>query len=217
MILFLLLIAFQGFSQILTGDEINNICKEKIRSLIKDGRIEIEEKNISDITLPDGSITLELDPSISFQNAFVDIKIFVDQKEYKRKLSFRIKRFKDVIVSSKQIKTGETIADDMINIEEREITNISSYIENSENVIGKEARRRITEGNIILSSYIKEKPFINFGDIVTIIKNGKGFSIKAKGMAISRGYKGKEVSVRNLSSQKIIEGIVIDKEMVEVR
>lgn len=217
-IFYFFLIAAQGFSSVLTGDYINNICKEKIQSLINDGRIEIAEREIDDIILPDGTFTLEAKASLSFQNAFVDIKIFVNSKEYKRiRYYFKIKRFKNVVVCLKEIRAKETITEDMIGIEEREITNISNYIEKIEDVVSKEAKRRIREGNIILSDYIKEKPLINFGDIVTIIKNGKGFSIKAKGIAISRGCKGEKVSVRNLSSQKIVEAIVIDRGRVEVR
>lgn len=212
------LLAPSLFAQVLTGDEINRLCKEKIQGLISDGRIEITERMINDIVLPAGSLTLEASPSIAYQNAFVDIRILLDGKEYKKiKPSFRIKRFKDVFVALKQMEARDTITEDMIGIEEREITNISEYIEKKEDIIGYESKRRIQEGAIILSIYIKEKPLINFGDIVTIIKNGGGFSIKAKGMAISTGYKQKEVSLRNLSSQRIVKGIVIDEETVEVK
>ncbi len=213
-----LFIAFNASAQVLSGNEIMRVSCENLEGLVQEGRIEITERKISDIVIPEGSLTLVLNPVISYQNAFVDIRILVNGVECKRiKPSFRIKRFKDVIVSLKQMKPGDIITEEMLSIEEREITNISGYMEKKEALVGKEAERRIQEGSIILSHYIKEKPIINFGDIVTIIKNGDGFSVKARGMAISTGYSGKKISLRNLSSNKIIEGIAIDKETVEVR
>lgn len=215
---FLVFISLRASCFVLTGEEINRLCKEKIQSLVSDGRIEVIERKIPDIVLCDGSLRLELSPSISFNSAVVNIDVFVDGKLVRRiKPCFKIKRFKNVVVCLKQIKPKETITEDMVTIEEREITHTSGYIEKIDDAVLKEAKRRIEEGEIILSNNIKEKPVINFGDIVTIIKRGDGFFIKAKGMAISTGYKGKSISVRNLSSQRIVEGIVINKEEVEIR
>ncbi|MEW6482726.1 MAG: flagellar basal body P-ring formation chaperone FlgA [bacterium] len=213
-----LFIAFNVSAQILSGDEIMRVSKEKIESLVNDGRIEIEERKISDLSLPDGNLRLEANPSISYRNALVEIKILLDGKEEKRiKQSFRIRKFQDVFVAAKPLNTKDIITEDMIKKEEREITSISGYITENEKIVGKEVGRRIQEGGIILSHYIKEPPLIHFGDIVSLLKNGNGFSIKTKGMAISTGYKGKEISIRNLASNKIIKGFVVEKGTVEVK
>jgi len=205
-------------AQVLSGSEIEMLCKEKIESLIQDERIEIIGKSLPDIILPEGSITIEGEPRLLYQNAIVDVRILVDGVEKRRiRPLFKVRRFKDVFVAARLIKPKDVITEDMIRKEEREITNISGYITEREKIVGNSAGRMIQEGNMILLNNIKELPLINFGDIVSLIKNGNGFSIKARAMAVSTGYKGKKISVRNLSSNKIIEGIVIDRGVVEVR
>ncbi|HAW49463.1 TPA: flagella basal body P-ring formation protein FlgA [bacterium] len=202
--------------QTISGSEIFDLCKEEIQKT--SSKITLVEKEIPDIKLPDGPLTFKIKHFLSYDKAIFDIEISVDNKPVKRmKVNFGTKRYCDVVVSLREIRPGEIMKKDDLRIENMEITKNIGYIEDLEKVIGKEAIRTILKGEAIKVSYFREPFCIKFGDNINIIKKGKGFYVQTVGKALSSGYAGKKIPVKNISSNKIVQGIVIDSNTVEVK
>jgi len=85
-----------------------------------------------------------------------------------------------------------------------------------EKIVGKETRTSLKAGSILRSSYLAEPVLIKRNQEVEIVAKGRGFIVKAKGLALENGRKDELIRVRNISSQKIIQAKVAGEGVVEV-
>jgi flagella basal body P-ring formation protein FlgA len=74
----------------------------------------------------------------------------------------------------------------------------------------------ILAGKMINSRVIKVVPFVERGEIVTVLVPLKGGFISASGIAREDGDLGDIVSIENSNSHKIIKGKIIKSGVVEV-
>ena len=116
----------------------------------------------------------------------------------------------------RSMKRGEVIQ--AADIGERSIKIVAPnvYASSPNEVIGKALRKSQQQGEIILLSLIEDTPTIHRGKIITLFINVGGMMIESKGEAQQSGSVGDTINVRNLSSKKIVSGIIRAPERVEV-
>jgi len=90
------------------------------------------------------------------------------------------------------------------------------YFTNTESLIGKQLKRRLSQNKIIRVNYVKAQTLVKRGEIVSIVAENSGYSVKMSGSAMSNGAKGDRVQVKNLSSKRVIEGTVIETGVVSI-
>ena len=83
-------------------------------------------------------------------------------------------------------------------------------------VVGRLARRSFREGEAITESMLKPHSVIRRGDFVKAFITGVGFSISASGKALNHAAIGEVVSVRVLSTKRVIQGRATGAGTVEV-
>ncbi|MBU2461740.1 flagellar basal body P-ring formation chaperone FlgA [bacterium] len=177
-------------------------------------KVEVVVGKIPEVILPKGELSFEVEPIIKGDEATCKVQILVNGEESKRiRVNCKIRRFADVMVAKRDIQAGSLIKADDIEVAHREIKKDVRFSE----PVGKETRVLIKAGEVITEDKVREQVLVRFGQRVTIIKNGDGFTVKAEGKAASNGFLGKRIMVRNLSSNKLIEGVVLDSNTVEVR
>jgi len=126
--------------------------------------------------------------------------------------------FEKVLVSTKKIGKGDLISKDSVALAEKDICLFpQSVITDAKMVEGKEASTYIPEGRVLLDWMLKESPQIRKGDMVDIILNSPGISIKARGMALDDALINSMVRVKNSDSGKIIEALLINSKEVEIK
>jgi flagella basal body P-ring formation protein FlgA len=69
---------------------------------------------------------------------------------------------------------------------------------------------------VLTPALVHRPPAIARGDRITLVSNGGGVSVSAPGEALADARRGERLSVRNLSSGKVVEGVVRDQGVVEV-
>ena len=105
-----------------------------------------------------------------------------------------------------------------IQLNTRNVSKIKdTYYTRIEDVIGKQLQRKAGNGAIIFSSMIETPPLIYKGDKVTIIAESRALLIKTIGIALSDGYAGEQIRVKNTMSNKVIQGNVVDQNTVKVQ
>ena len=207
----------------IAGDEVRvtracqSLPKEKVIEEITKAipeKVEVVIGKIPEIMLPKGELSFEVEPIIKGDKATCKVQIKIDGTEYKRiRVNCKIRRFADVMVTKRDIPAGFLIKTDDVEMAHREIQKGVGFSE----PVGKETRVLIKAGEVITEDKVREQVLVRFGDTVTIIKNGDGFTIRAEGKAASEGFLGKRIMVRNLSSNKLIEAVVVDGNTVEVK
>ena len=141
---------------------------------------------------------------------------FRDNKGKERSLSVRLTWYQPVQIFKRSMKRGEIIRAEDIGERTIKIVAPNVYACMPEEVIGKSLRKSQQQGEMILNSLVADLPIIQKGKIVTIFIETGGIIIESKGEAQQSGFEGNTISVKNLSSKKIVSGVIRTPERVEV-
>ena len=124
--------------------------------------------------------------------------------------------YQPVQILKRSIKRGELIRAEDIGERSVKIVTPNVYASTPEEVIGKSIRKTQQQGEMILLSLVADVPIIQKGKIITLYINLDGLIIESKGEAQQSGFEGNVISVKNLSSKKIVSGVIRSPERVEV-
>ncbi len=128
-----------------------------------------------------------------------------------------IKSYKDVLVLSKSLRRNEMIRAEDIVTETRDIATLQQgYVLDPAEVINKQASRNLAAGSVLNKLSYEELILIKRGERVNIQSGKAGLLISATGTALTDGAKGERISVKNITSQRVIQGIVVDPGLVSV-
>ena len=122
-----------------------------------------------------------------------------------------------MLISQTTITRGEIISTDKIKLVEREITNQNQkHFSNIKDIIGRQARRTIRPDRIINSSMLQQAYLVHKKEPVLIFAQNQNIRVSMKGTALKNGHYNDIIRVRNNSSRKIIDAVVIKRGVVAV-
>jgi len=91
-----------------------------------------------------------------------------------------------------------------------------AYYRKPDNVIGMVLSRNISAGKVITPRLIQMPKLIKRGESVTLLAKTPYLAVRMKGKAMEDGTMGQLIKVRNISSNRVVEGIVAKASIVEV-
>lgn len=130
-----------------------------------------------------------------------------------------IRLWNPVLVLNTSLYKGDLLTKSMVSIEEREITRLRSYIQPNDldRIIGMQSKAQLRPGTVLLINQFKHQQLIKRGQKVVIVKQQGLIHIKVSGVALQAGAKGDLINVKNLSSNRKIQAIIVDSNSVEVK
>jgi flagella basal body P-ring formation protein FlgA len=129
-----------------------------------------------------------------------------------------IDRQVEIVVAKRPIMRGAIIGQDDLTSERRSVTAIrGNYFSDPEDVIGMAASRSLRPGAPLTHSIVKAARVVRRGERVILTLRGERIAVKMAGTALRDGTRGQVIPVRNLSSNRIVEGVVSDPGLVVVR
>lgn len=78
-------------------------------------------------------------------------------------------------------------------------------------ILGKIAQRALAKGTVLTQSMVEDPLLIHRGDQITLIVQDPALEIRVAGEALSDGHLGKTIRVKNLSSKRVMDAVVIEK------
>jgi flagella basal body P-ring formation protein FlgA len=90
------------------------------------------------------------------------------------------------------------------------------YYTNLDDLLGKQTRRSLPQAKTLNPGLIKAPQLVKRGGQVALIAANPRFSIRTLGLALSDGVEGDQIRVKNLSSNRIVEGTVTGQGIVTV-
>ncbi len=128
-----------------------------------------------------------------------------------------IKAFDRMVKSRRPFSRGHVLGEDDMYTEEVEIKRMPRGAMNDpEKIIGKSLKRSIA-GNIpVVESMVELHKTVKRGKLVELVIGNEEFSISVSGKTKEKGYVGKTVRAVNLSSKKVVTGVLIDERTVKV-
>jgi flagella basal body P-ring formation protein FlgA len=211
-------------SQIISEEDYLNYFSDYIAKHIGPNvRFEISRFQVKgDTPLPVGPLTVKVQHQTSVNlRGYVSLTVSIlvnDQFIQRVGLSGWIDRFEDIVCATKPLARNQMIARQDVKLITRNVSKIKdTYYTRTEDVIGKQIQRKVGNGEIIFSSMIEIPPLIYKGDKVTIIAESRLLLIKTTGIALSDGYAGEQIRVRNTMSNKVIQANVVNPNTVKVQ
>lgn len=117
----------------------------------------------------------------------------------------QIKITQDLLISSRQLTFGHVLQEQDIARQSFEMTRPTGFT-SPDQVIGKVLRYSIAAGQILRDDMLRAAYSVTQGQIVQVISQGPGFSVRNEGAALNNASEGQSVQVR-VSSGRVIGGV----------
>lgn len=128
-----------------------------------------------------------------------------------------VEEWKNIPVANRQIYKGEVVNENDFIMARM---NLSKLPKNSfdlkKEIIGKEAIRNINKGDIFSNNSLIIPPIIRNGEKVKIVYNSPLLSATVTGIALQDGGVSEKIKIKNDSSNKILEGYIVEQGLVRV-
>lgn len=122
-----------------------------------------------------------------------------------------------VVVMVRSVAPGQPLTADALRIESRDVATLGyGYFSDVQKAVGQTLRRPVAPGAVLSPDAVAAQKLIKRGALVTLVGRSGTLEVRAQGKALGDGGDGERISVENLSSRKVVQGVVKDGGTVEV-
>jgi len=120
-----------------------------------------------------------------------------------------IRREQDVLVLNRGVAAGEVLSAADIGTVRRDTARIAgAVLSDLQLAVGRVARRPLGAGTLLAASDLVSPRIIKRGDSVALVSRRGGIEVRVAGKALGDAGEADRVSVENLSSRRVVQGIV---------
>ncbi len=128
-----------------------------------------------------------------------------------------VKVYKNVAVLKRPVTRNMPLTEADIVFEKTDINRLNAgYYTEINEITGKILTQNLAPGTILTQHLLKTPMAIKRGQLVTLIAKNSAIEVRAEGKALSRGAVGDRIRVKNLKTQRIIEGVILDNQLINV-
>ena len=127
-----------------------------------------------------------------------------------------VRVFERVLVASRFLAKNTILSPADLQAERRELSTLTEYATTPENLLGKQLRRALPAGAVVVPQAVKGVPLIRQGETVTLVMRQGGMEVRSSGIALGDAELGQRLRVRNESSKRVVEGTATASRLVEV-
>ena len=159
----------------------------------------------------------ELDMNVDFNKSTVMIPVFsASSSDKKGWVVVDLKKYANVPVLNRALKIGDVITEDAVITEMRLIQSYQDAITDVKSVIGMQAARFLTAGQMLASRDLKREQILRKGQMVKAIFGVDTLEISISAQAEEAGAVGDVIKVKNIDSQKMFAAKIIDRGLVRI-
>ena len=119
------------------------------------------------------------------------------------------RRSQDVVVLTRGVAAGETLALDALATEQRDVSRVTgAALSDPAQAVGQVARRTLQAGSVLGAGDLAARRVVRRGDQVALVSRRGGVEVRVAGRALGDAGLDERVSVENLSSRRILQGRV---------
>lgn len=122
-----------------------------------------------------------------------------------------------IVVAVRPLSKGAIVQNQDVELLEKDLSVLrSGYYKDLSQVIGKQVIRTISMGTAITMPMVKPQLQIKRGQQISLVAESNGLKVRMTGEALTDGASGERIQVRNLSTRKVVEGIVHSATTVQI-
>lgn len=121
----------------------------------------------------------------------------------------RVQRLQPVLVLTRAISAGEPIPPDAVQVEQRDVSRLAggSFADPTQ-IADRVARRVLMAGSVLSPADVVPPRTVRRGDSVTLVARYGAVEVRASGRALGEAGLDERVSVENLGSRRVVQGVV---------
>ncbi|MCU1715789.1 flagellar basal body P-ring formation chaperone FlgA [Pseudomonas sp. 5P_3.1_Bac2] len=129
----------------------------------------------------------------------------------------QVKLYRQVVIAARPLKRDSLLTEQDIVMAERDVGLLNQgYLSAAEQAVGKKLTRPLQPNQVLGPIHVQLAEAIRKGDHVVISARSGTINVRMPGEALSDGVPGKQISVRNLRSGRVIRAQVTGPGQVEV-
>ncbi len=123
--------------------------------------------------------------------------------------------YRSVVVANRPLRKGTSVNPDDVRLEERDVTRVQQrYLTDLAQLEGHILKQDVLDQAIIDQNVLGEEDIVQRGQNITLLARRGSLNVRMRGEALASAAKNERVRVKNLSSQRIVEGIVQSRQIV---
>ncbi len=193
--------------------ELERKIKNQLLSLCANCEYQIQINSVPQNLPSDWAVDLNVD----LNKSIVMIPVYSEsQSEKKGWVTAEIKKHAQAAVLNRSIKIGDVITAEMLIVEKRLIQNQVDAVLEAKNIIGMQANRFLSAGQILSYRDLKKETIMKKGQIVKAIFGKGQFDISISAIVEEAGAVGDVIKVKNMDSNKMFAALVVDRGLVKI-
>lgn len=199
--------------EILSKEHLSRVISTVNKSICGNCEFKVEFHNIPKVLLTEW----EWDPfSTLFRGSFTTL-IRMPDTRWSGWLTGSVKWQGPVLEVKKNFTYGQKITPDDLRISNKDITYQKDFLSNPEEVAGRVTTRSLGPGSALRVADFRKEEAVKRGQIVKTILGENDFEISISTMAEDTGTVGDRIRVKNLETQKLLSGEIVDNGVVRVQ
>jgi flagellar basal body P-ring formation protein FlgA len=123
-----------------------------------------------------------------------------------------------IVVIEGPLPRGTILNAAHLRLEERPLTALPpQYLSSTEQLLGRELTRPVTGATIATPNMVQARDLVAKGQDVTILATSANIQVRMAGVALQKGQQGERIDVKNATSGKTVQAVIVDAGTVEVR
>tara|TARA_R100001039_G_scaffold38984_1_gene42944 strand:+ start:4910 stop:5590 length:681 start_codon:yes stop_codon:yes gene_type:complete len=140
-----------------------------------------------------------------------------DDSPWSRYVAASVRVFKEILVTSRALARGSIVSPGDVALKEQDISTLNGHIIMDPDVAVGQSVRRAVRADTALSIDLLEAPvLVRRGDMVVLIAERGSIAIRGTGTALQAGEAGRQIPVRNNSSERVVQAVVTGAGEVKV-
>ncbi len=133
-------------------------------------------------------------------------------------LSMTIRIYETVVTAARPLAKGAILGPADIAMVRMEVSRLrGAYLVDRKQAIGKQTKRPLRANASITNNLLVSPPLVRRGERVTLLANVAHLEVRMEGKALMDGARGDLIRVKNVKSNRIVEGRVKDTGLITVR
>lgn len=128
-----------------------------------------------------------------------------------------IKVFKQTVIAAKPLAAGHVLEAGDIKFSTVDISQFrKGFVKSKQEVLGQQLKYPLAMGAVISPSALKSMKVVARGQVITLLAKAGTMEVRMSGKALASAALGQRVKVKNLSSKRVVEGVVESPGVVKV-
>lgn len=124
-------------------------------------------------------------------------------------LPLQIKVMQPMVVISRPVSANHVLTEQDLRIERRDIGNLrQGYLANIAAAVGQQVKYSLGLGTVIQPNHLRPLNVVKRGETIILVASAGTMEVRMQGTAMADASLGDRVRVRNLSSERVVEGVV---------